>query len=92
MIGINTPFIARAPMKPTELMKAMAAGGFHYILYFQEPGVAEKELERDVRRTLRGFYQDPPKLTAEEIRKAPPGVFGAGGRRHPRPSLRCAAR
>jgi soluble epoxide hydrolase / lipid-phosphate phosphatase len=79
VIGINTPFLARAPMKPTELMRAMAAGGFHYVLYFQEPGVAEKELERDVRRTLRGFYQDPPNLSAEEIRKAPPGVFGAAG-------------
>jgi soluble epoxide hydrolase/lipid-phosphate phosphatase len=57
----------------------MAADGFHYILYFQEPGVAEKELERDVRRTLRGFYQDAPNLSGEEIRKAPPGVFGAAG-------------
>ena len=55
VIGINTPFMARAPMKPTELMRAMAAGGFHYILYFQEPGVAEKELERDVRRV--GFVE-----------------------------------
>jgi pimeloyl-ACP methyl ester carboxylesterase len=79
VIGINTPFMARPPMKPTELMRAMAAGGFHYILYFQEPGVAEKELERDVRRTLRGFYQDPPNISAEEIRKMPPGVFGQAG-------------
>ena len=79
VIGINTPFMARPPMKPTELMRAMAGGGFHYILYFQEPGVAESELERDVRRTLRGFYQDPPNISAEEIRKAPPGVFGAAG-------------
>jgi len=79
VIGINTPFMARPPIKPTDAMKAMAAGNFHYILYFQEPGVAEKELERDVRRTLRGFYQDPPAMSAEEIRKAPPGVFGAAG-------------
>src|SRR6202050_2827545 len=79
VIGINTPFMARPPMKPTELMRAMAGGGFHYILYFQTPGVAEGELERDVRRSLRGFYQDPPNITAEEIRKAPPGVFGAAG-------------
>jgi len=79
VIGINTPFMARAPMRPTELMRAIAAGGFHYILYFQDPGVAEKELERDVRRTLRGFYQDPPNLSAEDIRKAPPGVFGQAG-------------
>jgi soluble epoxide hydrolase/lipid-phosphate phosphatase len=78
VVGINTPFIPRAPMKPTDAMRAMAAGGFHYILYFQTPA-ARRELERDVARTLRGFYQDPPERSAEEIRKAPPGVFGRPG-------------
>jgi pimeloyl-ACP methyl ester carboxylesterase len=79
VIGVNTPFMPRAPMKPTELMSAMAAGGFHYILYFQQPGVADEELARDVRRTLSGFYQDPPNIDPAEIRKAPPGVFGEAG-------------
>ncbi len=79
VIGVNTPFIPRSPMRPTDAMRAMAAGGFHYILYFQEPGVAEKELERDVRRTLNGFYQDPADMNPEEMRKSPPGVFGAAG-------------
>ena len=79
VVGVNTPFIPRAPIKPTDAMRSMAAGGFHYILYFQEPGVAEKELERDVRRTLRGFYQDPANIDPAEMRKAPPGVFGAAG-------------
>ncbi len=78
VIGVNTPFIPRGPIKPTDVFRAMAAGGFHYILYFQEPGVAERELERDVARSLRGFYQDPA-VNAAEIRKAPPGVFGAPG-------------
>jgi soluble epoxide hydrolase/lipid-phosphate phosphatase len=78
VVGINTPFIPRAPMKPTDAMRAMAAGGFHYILYFQTPA-ARAELERDVERTLRGFYQDPPTADASEIRKAPPGVFGRAG-------------
>jgi len=79
VIGVNTPFFPRGPVKPLDLMRAAAAGNFHYILYFQQPGVAEAELERDVRRSLRGFYQDPPKLTAEEIRKTPSGVFGPAG-------------
>jgi len=57
VIGVNTPFFPRAPMKPTDLMRLMAQGNFHYILYFQDPGVAEAELERDVRRSLRGFYR-----------------------------------
>jgi len=79
VIGINTPFIPRAPIKPTDAMRAMAAGNFHYVLYFQAPGVAETELERDVARSLRAFYQDPPEIDPAEMRKAPPGVFGRAG-------------
>ncbi len=79
VIGINTPFIPRLPMKPTDLIRAMAAGRFHYILYFQEPGVAEQELERDVRRSLRGFYQDAAGFDMAEMRKVPPGVWGPAG-------------
>jgi pimeloyl-ACP methyl ester carboxylesterase len=79
VVGVNTPFIARSPMKPLDMMRSMAAGGFHYIVYFQEPGVAEGELDRDVRRSLRGFYQDPVNIDMSEIRKAPPGVFGPAG-------------
>jgi len=33
----------------------MAGDHFFYILYFQEPGVAERELEADVRSTMRRF-------------------------------------
>jgi pimeloyl-ACP methyl ester carboxylesterase len=34
-------------------MKQMFADTFFYILYFQEPGLAEAELEADVRRSMR---------------------------------------
>jgi pimeloyl-ACP methyl ester carboxylesterase len=37
---------------PTEAMRAALAGGFLYILYFQDPGVAERELDADLRRSL----------------------------------------
>jgi pimeloyl-ACP methyl ester carboxylesterase len=79
VVSINTPFLPRPPVKPTELMKAMAQGQFHYILYFQEPGVAEAELERDVRRSLRGFYQSGQDLSETLYKNAPPGVFGPAG-------------
>jgi pimeloyl-ACP methyl ester carboxylesterase len=79
VIGINTPFFPRAPMKPTDLMRATAQGNFHYILYFQEPGVAEAELERDVRRSLRGFYQGASDLVSAVDSSAPPGVWGPAG-------------
>jgi pimeloyl-ACP methyl ester carboxylesterase len=77
--GLNTPFIPRPPMAPTQLFRAMAAGKFHYILYFQEPGVAEAELEADVPRTLRGFYQDLAELNLGSGANDPPGVLGPAG-------------
>jgi pimeloyl-ACP methyl ester carboxylesterase len=79
VVGVNTPFLRRMPVKPTELMKAMAQGQFHYVLYFQEPGVADAELGRDVRRSLRGFYQAAEDLLGAIDQSAPPGVFGPAG-------------
>jgi epoxide hydrolase A/B len=79
VIGVNTPFFPRAPLKPTDLMKMIAQGKFHYILYFQNPGSAEAELEADVRRSLRSFYQEPRDFAASMDSSAPPGVWGPAG-------------
>jgi pimeloyl-ACP methyl ester carboxylesterase len=49
--GLSVPFIPRAPAPPLEIMRKHLGPGF-YIVWFQEPGVAEQALERDVRRTL----------------------------------------
>lgn len=53
--AMSVPYTARAPMQPTELFKAAFKDQFFYILYFQKPGVAEAELEADVRRSMRVF-------------------------------------
>lgn len=79
VVGLNTPFFPRFPMRPLDMMRATAQGNFHYILYFQEPGVAETELERDVPRSLRGFYQPPNREIMEQLRDVPMGVFGPAG-------------
>ncbi len=50
---MSVPDAPRTPVKPTEMMKAMWRDKFFYILYFQEPGKAERELEADVERTMR---------------------------------------
>ena len=76
VVGVNTPFFPRLPMRPTDMMRAVAQGNFHYVLYFQEPGVADAELGRDVRRTLRGFYQEIPREIIEASRDIQPGVLG----------------
>ena len=52
--ALSVPFQDRGPIAPTAAMRTMVGdGNFFYILYFQRPGVAEHELQHDVRRTLR---------------------------------------
>jgi pimeloyl-ACP methyl ester carboxylesterase len=82
VIALNTPFFPRTPMKPMDFIRAMAAGNFNYIVYFQEPGVAEEELGRDVRRSLRSLYQGGEAIKGvdlAELRKMPSGVLGPAG-------------
>src|SRR6266705_3327225 len=53
VIGLSVPFRPRGPVRPTTVMPRTDDAVF-YQLYFQEPGVAEAELERDVRASMRG--------------------------------------
>jgi len=55
VISMSVPYLPRGPMPPIQMMKAMFQGKFFYILYFQEPGVAEAEFEADIRRSMRLF-------------------------------------
>jgi pimeloyl-ACP methyl ester carboxylesterase len=52
--ALSVPFRQRGPAPPTSLMPRTANSQF-YQLYFQEPGVAEAELERDPRATIRAM-------------------------------------
>src|SRR6516225_8455801 len=51
VIGLSVPYRPRSPVVPTSVMPRREDAVF-YQLYFQEPGVAEAELERDVRQTF----------------------------------------
>ena len=53
VIGMSVPATDRPKGAPTAIMKQMFGDNFFYMLYFQTPGVAEHELQKDVRRTLR---------------------------------------
>ena len=53
VIALSVPASDRAPVPPTAGMKAAFGDNFFYILYFQTPGVAEHELQKDVKRSLR---------------------------------------
>ena len=52
VVGLSVPYRPRGPVLPTSLMPQTDDAMF-YQLYFQTPGVAEAELARDVRGTLR---------------------------------------
>lgn len=54
VVGLSVPFRPRATVRPTSAMPRTADAEF-YVLYFQEPGVAEAEFESDPRSTLRNI-------------------------------------
>jgi len=60
VIGLSVPFRPRGSKRPTSAMPQTDEAMF-YQLYFQQPGVAEAELSRDVRRTLRMLLRTPTK-------------------------------
>ncbi|XP_056419734.1 bifunctional epoxide hydrolase 2 isoform X2 [Hyla sarda] len=56
--SLNTPFFPPDPeIKTSEKTKANPL--FDYQIYFQEPGVAEAELEKNLERTIKIFFRGP---------------------------------
>lgn len=53
--GLSVPFMPRSPVAPMAMLRMLFAGQFFYQLYFQEPGVAEAEFEKDIKGGLRKF-------------------------------------
>ena len=52
VVGMSVPFLPRGPMPPTRLMRQVMGDSFFYMLYFQEPGVADADLGRDPAATM----------------------------------------
>ncbi|TML41670.1 MAG: alpha/beta hydrolase [Actinobacteria bacterium] len=72
VVGMSVPFLPRGPMDPVQALDALFADQFFYILYFQQPGVADQDLGRDTRDTLRRFYAAiSAEATAEAFRPLP---------------------
>ena len=53
VVGMSVPFIPRAPVPPIPVMRQIFGDTFFYIVYFQEPGVADADLARDPATTMR---------------------------------------
>jgi pimeloyl-ACP methyl ester carboxylesterase len=62
VIGLNTPFMPRAPADPIAIMRARL-GEEMYIVHFQKPGEADAILGRDVRKTMNFFMRRPTPST-----------------------------
>jgi pimeloyl-ACP methyl ester carboxylesterase len=71
--ALSVPFQPRPPAPPVQLLRRMAGEHFNWALYFQDPGLAEAELEQDVTRTLRlVFYA----LSGDAPRDLAPWLLG----------------
>jgi pimeloyl-ACP methyl ester carboxylesterase len=77
VVGLSVPHLGRGPMSVIELFKQIYKDRFFYQLYFQEPGVAEKELERDPKVTIRKMYYG----CSGDASDAEQGAFSAKGPR-----------
>ena len=76
VIGLSVPFIPRRPVRPTTTMPQTADAVF-YQLYFQTPGVAEAEFERDVGMTIRGLlYSASGDTPRDSASRANPDTIG----------------
>ncbi|HZU74754.1 MAG TPA: alpha/beta hydrolase [Acidimicrobiales bacterium] len=64
VVGMSVPFLPRSPLPPVQLMRQVFGSSFFYIVYFQEPGVADAELGRDPATTMRRLLAAAPRAGA----------------------------
>ena len=77
VVGLSVPYRAPGEQRPTSAMPQTDEALF-YQLYFQEPGVAEADLERDPRQTMRRLLF----AVSGEAPRAGAGFAGMVPRRH----------
>lgn len=75
--ALSVPPIPRASAPPTQIWRGIFGDNFFYILYFQEPGVADKALNADPRASLQrmvalqGFTGPVDEMTDQELPPLP---------------------
>ncbi|XP_038158252.1 bifunctional epoxide hydrolase 2 [Cyprinodon tularosa] len=75
--SLNTPLFPPDPSAPvTEKLKALPI--FDYQIYFQKPGVAEAELEKDLERTFKIFFSSSSEAASRPALSTA-GVCARGG-------------
>ncbi|XP_022103105.1 bifunctional epoxide hydrolase 2-like isoform X2 [Acanthaster planci] len=61
VVGVNTAYFPPNPKSNPLQRMYQKPGVFDYQLYFQTPGVAEAELEKDLEKTFKFFFRAPGK-------------------------------
>jgi len=74
VIGLNTPFMPRAPADPILIMRNRF-GPDMYIVWFQTPDEPEAVLGEDTTKTMRFFMRKPAALTAAAAPTASGSTF-----------------
>lgn len=81
LVPMSVPYSGRPAVSPLETMKKAMGDNFFYILYFQEPGAAEAEFDKEPREFLSRIYpavaadlmpdapRDPPEVTDPKARR-----------------------
>jgi pimeloyl-ACP methyl ester carboxylesterase len=77
VIGVNTPYLARPPVPPTQVMAQLVGGEAErlYILWFQQPGVAEAVLDREPRLVFEKLMRrglPPAEMLAHAMKQGGP--------------------
>src|SRR6188768_2098482 len=52
VVAMSVPLIPRGPVAPVQMMRQLFADTFFYIVYFQDPGVADADLGADPAETM----------------------------------------
>jgi len=79
IVGLNFPPAPRGKLPPTQAFRKMVGDSFLYMLYFQQPGVADNELDQNPARALRRIISfDLPALADPDVamRMIAPGPTG----------------
>lgn len=76
-VAMSVPYMGRPGASPIDLWKAQYGDDFFYILYFQEPGVAEAEFDADPHTVLSRLYVSPD--TPREAPEVTDKKASAGG-------------
>ncbi len=74
--GLSVPPVPRSLKPPTESFRTMFGDSFFYMLYFQEPGVADEELARNPAATLGRLMQNSGSDDSAMVRMLAPGPEG----------------